>query len=231
MISGIYKITNLVNGKVYIGQSKDVIRRFKEHFNVKSKLSNTYLHYSMKHYGIENFVFEVIMKTYDLDYWEKFFIYWYNSTDNKCGYNLTDGGQKSSRKINSFVFTDDIKEKMSESAKQNWRDSDYHKRIVESQNKGKLTDDARKNRSFATKKMWENGKFRNQAEKISKKTKGLKKSEETKLKMRYSSELRELKHHSDYEVYLANGGNLNYNEFCKHYKKGINDLLGGELND
>jgi len=31
MISGIYKITNKVNGKVYIGQSVDIERRWKEH--------------------------------------------------------------------------------------------------------------------------------------------------------------------------------------------------------
>ena len=225
MVSGIYKITNLVNGKVYIGQSKDILRRFKEHFNIKSKVSNTYLHYSIKHYGIENFVFEVILKTYDLDYWEKFFIYWYRSTNNEYGYNLTNGGQKGSRKINSFLFTDEIKKKMSESAKRNWSDENYKKQMIDFQNKGKWTDEARKNRSFATKRMWEDGKFQNQAEKISKKMKGRKMSEESKIKMKESSKLRELKHHQDYELYVSNGGDLNYNEFCKHYKKGINDLL------
>ena len=29
---GIYKITNLVNGKIYIGQSKDIERRLKERY-------------------------------------------------------------------------------------------------------------------------------------------------------------------------------------------------------
>jgi len=40
VISGIYKIENVVNHKVYIGQSIDVYRRFKEHFQSSSKLSN-----------------------------------------------------------------------------------------------------------------------------------------------------------------------------------------------
>lgn len=82
-----------------------------------------------------------------------------------------------------------------------------------------------KNRSIATKKMWQNGKFAEQAKKISEKMKGVEKSEETKLKMKKASKIRELNHHRDYEIYLSNGGNLNYNEFCKHYKNGINDLL------
>jgi group I intron endonuclease len=225
MVSGIYKITNVINAKVYIGQSKDIVRRFREHFNEKSKVSNTYLHYAMMHYGIQNFVFEVLKETYDLDYWERFFIYWYRSTDNEYGYNLTDGGQKGSRKIDTFSFTDEMKQKMSESAKRNWSDENYRKQIIDFQNKGKQTDEARKNRSVATKKMWQNGKFAEQAKKISKKMKGVEKSEETKLKMKKASKIRELNHHRDYEIYLSNGGDLNYNEFCKHYKNGINDLL------
>ena len=32
-ICGIYKITNQVNSKIYIGQSKDIYRRWKEHKN------------------------------------------------------------------------------------------------------------------------------------------------------------------------------------------------------
>ena len=114
---------------------------------------------------------------------------------------------------------------MSIAKKKNWQDENFRNDILNAQNKGKWTNEARKNRSLATKKMWESGKFDNQAYKISKKMTGVKKSEETKLKMRESSKLRELKHHQDYELYISNGGELNYGEFRKHYKKGINDLL------
>lgn len=34
---GIYKITNQINGKIYIGSSKDLIRRKKEHFRLLKK--------------------------------------------------------------------------------------------------------------------------------------------------------------------------------------------------
>lgn len=225
MVSGIYKITNLVNGKVYIGQSKDVLRRFKEHFSLGCNVSNQHLRYSMKHYGIENFTFEILLKTYDLDYWERFFIYWYQACDSEYGYNLTTGGQKNSERRDGFIYTDEMKKKMSEAAKRNWSDKDYHDRIVASQNKGKMSDIVRKRRSEATKRMWETGKFKDQPAKISKWSRGRKMSESMKLKMKEVSKIREAKHHLDYEIYLSNGGQFNYNEFCKHYKNGINDLL------
>lgn len=55
-ICGIYKITS-PNSKVYIGQSRDIIERWKEHkkMRVKTKLTN-----SLSKYGIENHIFEII---------------------------------------------------------------------------------------------------------------------------------------------------------------------------
>lgn len=223
-ISGIYKIENLLNHKVYIGQSKNVLLRWEQHLRM-SKNGKHYLYYAMNHDGIDNFSFQIIKETYDLDYWEKFFIYWYNSCDSKFGYNLTTGGQRNSVKKNKFVFTDEIRKKMSESAIKNWSDENYKLKIISLQNEGKLTIEGRRNRSEATKNMWEKGKFKMQSEKISLKMTGVKKSEETKLKMRKASFIREEKHKKDFEFYVLRGGNLNYNEFCKHYKKGRNDLM------
>ena len=63
MNSGIYKITNLVNDKFYIGSSKDLERRKKEHFNHlrKNKHCNSHLQRSWNKYGEENFKFEVCL--------------------------------------------------------------------------------------------------------------------------------------------------------------------------
>ena len=61
-ICGVYKITNIVNGKFYIGSSNDIKARWRQH---KDKLrvnkhGNTYLQNAWNKYGEENFLFEVV---------------------------------------------------------------------------------------------------------------------------------------------------------------------------
>lgn len=61
MTCGIYKITNNVNGKIYIGQSVSIERRWAAHkSNSKNDNSNNKLYNSMNKYGIDNFSFEII---------------------------------------------------------------------------------------------------------------------------------------------------------------------------
>lgn len=64
MKSGIYKITNTINGKFYIGSSKDLIRRKKDHFRLLRKGINhsTLLQRAVSKYGLENFIFEIIVE-------------------------------------------------------------------------------------------------------------------------------------------------------------------------
>ena len=88
-ISGIYKIENLINHKVYIGQSKDIESRLYHH---KHEETNKHLKYAFEKYGIENFSFEVLIETYDRNYWEIFLIQIYHATDDNFGYNIECGG-------------------------------------------------------------------------------------------------------------------------------------------
>ena len=56
---GIYKITNKLNGKVYIGQSINIKQRWKQHrTNATVRKENLYL--AFQKYGLENFSFEVL---------------------------------------------------------------------------------------------------------------------------------------------------------------------------
>ena len=58
---GIYKITNNLNGKFYIGRSNDIERRWKEHCSpTRYKTSNIPVEYAIHKYGKENFSLEVI---------------------------------------------------------------------------------------------------------------------------------------------------------------------------
>ena len=105
---GIYKITNKINGKVYIGQSVNIKQRWRNHrtdaFAKKSHKYNSPLYRSMRKYGIENFLFEIIQECSkeDLNRLEIFYIAKYHAHGEK-GYNQTDGGYDStpSRKLNN----------------------------------------------------------------------------------------------------------------------------------
>lgn len=89
---GIYLITNTYNGKQYVGQSKDIIRRWDEHKRAY-KYNNTYLYKAMRKYGIDCFKFEVIEECdfHDLNDKEKYYIAIYN-TMIPHGYNMEPGG-------------------------------------------------------------------------------------------------------------------------------------------
>lgn len=91
----IYKATNILNNKSYIGQTvKTVEERKKEHFYMAfNKNEQTYFYNALRKYGKENFKWEILEENIlkeQLNEREIFWINYYN-TFNK-GYNLTKGG-------------------------------------------------------------------------------------------------------------------------------------------
>ena len=58
---GIYKITS-PNNKIYIGQSVDIYKRWNYHKKLYSNDSPK-LYYSLKKYGSENHIFEIVIST------------------------------------------------------------------------------------------------------------------------------------------------------------------------
>ena len=94
-MTGIYKITNLTNGKIYIGQAIYIERRLSEHKRGKG-LSTQLIDKAILKYGVENFSFEVIEEcdAIELNDKEIYWIDYYNSY--RRGYNLTSGGQGAS---------------------------------------------------------------------------------------------------------------------------------------
>lgn len=87
---GIYKITNQINNKSYIGQSIHIEQRWEEHLYKSSQCS--LLKYALHKYGVSNFTFEIIeeCKQENLNEREQYWIQYYDSFNN--GYNLTMGG-------------------------------------------------------------------------------------------------------------------------------------------
>ena len=91
MKKAIYKITNLINGKIYVGQSKDPVRRWKEHkwdaFNSNCK-ENSAIHKAFSKYGLENFEFTIIGLFENYNEKEKYYIKELDTLFPN-GYNLT----------------------------------------------------------------------------------------------------------------------------------------------
>ena len=102
-MKGIYKITNNITHKVYIGQTTDSNRRWKDHkrlaFTPNHKEYNKALYQAMRKYGIENFSFNLIEEIENKNERNNREIYWinyYNSYNN--GYNESLGGDGGSQK-------------------------------------------------------------------------------------------------------------------------------------
>ena len=93
---GIYKITNITNGKAYIGQSVNIQRRWQKEksqaFNECDPAYTYPLSCAFRKYGIENFTFEVLEECHedDLNKNEVKWIAYYNTFEH--GYNQTIGG-------------------------------------------------------------------------------------------------------------------------------------------
>lgn len=95
-ITGIYKIENKINHKVYIGQSINITDRWRNHRSAykdaSDKAYETHLYRSMRKYGIENFDFSIVEEclSSELNERERYWVSYYDSFFN--GYNLTLGG-------------------------------------------------------------------------------------------------------------------------------------------
>ena len=153
MIYTIYRLTNTINGKVYIGVTNNFKKRMREH----SYATNNYLiSRAIRKYGWSNFTQEIILQSKDKDYAyriaEAQFILEHNSTDADKGYNLTDGGQgttgyivaeetraKQRAKKTGRTLTTDHKRKISES---------LEGRTCSEETKAKLSDSLKGNKNF-----------------------------------------------------------------------------------
>lgn len=133
--SGIYKITNHLNGKVYIGQTINYKRRKREHYSELNYRDhrNPYLQKSWDKNGPENFTMELIheCECSDLDYWEVFYINDYESMIDDKGYNLISGGN------DNRVISEATRKKMSASRKGR-KFSEEHRNKISKSLKGKV---------------------------------------------------------------------------------------------
>lgn len=131
----IYRITNLINGKIYIGYThKKPEERLKGHIYgaIKNPDSHYRLARAIRKYGPENFITEALYQSYDKNHianeMEDFFIQHYGSMNETIGYNMAPGGQggdikskdqkrqlSEKMKVDNPSFRKDVRESISNS--------------------------------------------------------------------------------------------------------------------
>lgn len=107
----IYKITNLTNGKIYIGQTTQSfnkrykglgvgIERVKKHYETKGNVKNEHLYNAILKYGVDNFKIEILetcKSEKELNETELKYIELYDTTNSEKGYNIQIGGDNKRR--------------------------------------------------------------------------------------------------------------------------------------
>lgn len=130
MISLIYKITNNINGKIYIG-------KYRRNPNVKNFLkfenywgSGTYIKRAIKKHGRENFTKEIIVRgdfnKKELCDLEIYYIKKYDATNPEVGYNLTIGGDGGT----SIIVSESTRRKLSAVHKGKKKSKEHAKNIA-----------------------------------------------------------------------------------------------------
>ena len=145
----IYKITNKLNNKVYIGQTtRDIQVRFDEH--MRDQTSSDYFHTAVRKYGKDSFLVEQIDTANTLEELNEKEIYWINHFRSFIGFDDCNGYNSSLGGTDNPMFSKNIKEKHDKKM----RTSNVRSRISETMkrkvaNNELFTEEHRKNLSNA----------------------------------------------------------------------------------
>ena len=105
----IYIIRNTINSKVYIGQTKVSLKlRFQNHLSAARNGKDYVIGKAIRKYGEENFYIELLEECTieELNERERYWISYFNSTNNKFGYNISIGGNviRTTKKLDSNLI-------------------------------------------------------------------------------------------------------------------------------
>ncbi len=140
----IYKIENVINGKVYIGSTdRDFRFRKAEHYHQlrRSKHHSIYLQNAWNKYGEENFIFAIVQFTENPDHTHQMELYWVDHYVTTKGldfiYNTKPKEKSHYGKPSAYIYTAAIREKMSIAAKRRLQDPENKKKLMEAAEKGR----------------------------------------------------------------------------------------------
>jgi group I intron endonuclease len=156
----VYIITNIVNGKQYVGITGELKMRWYRHR--KANGSSPALHAAIRSYGVDKFVFTHLMDVFSLKHAQEIEQELIKSKGTKAphGYNLTDGGEGAFGVLQS----QDTKQKKSDAGKKRRHSNETRKKMSESQKglaKPKFSEEHKAKLAAATKRYWEAKKASN----------------------------------------------------------------------
>lgn len=177
----IYKHTNKINGKVYIGQTyQNPKKRWQN--GISAYQHNEHFLNAIKKYGWDNFEHEILLEQLnekEMQYWEDYYIEFYDSRNPNKGYNINKGGQKSPfqelwknndfrekiSKQQSYIMKERLKdprerERLRQISLDNWikhpeRKQEYSERMTNWLKEKWQDDSYKKARSEDMKKLWQ----------------------------------------------------------------------------
>ena len=122
----IYKVTNEINNKVYIGQTINGLNKRKvQHLSKARRGIVTHFYNAIRKYGEEKFKWFIIEKCKNIKELNEREIYYINEFDSlNNGYNLKHGGDNK-------TYSDKSKQKMSKSANKRWENLNERKKVSE----------------------------------------------------------------------------------------------------
>lgn len=104
----IYLISNNINNKIYIGQTKySVATRWAQHkCEAKRLIPNVYFVRALHKYGPENFTIQTLEEcdNEQLNERERYYITLYNSNNKNIGYNSTNGGDGAEKYSSNDIY-------------------------------------------------------------------------------------------------------------------------------
>ena len=144
MIGYIYKTTNLINGKIYIG------KHLATKFSLSYKGSGAILKQAFKKYGKENFSCDLLAEATTEEELNNLEAYWIETLDSRnpeIGYNIVEGGLGTS----GYTHSEEAKQKMSEAKKGKSLTPEWKAKIAEAGTKRTNSEETRKKISESNK--------------------------------------------------------------------------------
>lgn len=159
---------NIINNKVYIGQTNNYKKRWRNNGQEYKPKNKNYSRFwnAIQKYGWNNFEHIILKKCSNRDeanYWEIYYIKFFNSQNEEYGYNISEGGNGSTNYFANLTQEEQelLRKKLSERSKRMWNSEEYKQKQSEGMRKVFESQEYKEKMSQVIKKNYENEAYRN----------------------------------------------------------------------